>query len=154
MRQSRKTIQKLCFTAALLWLSACTPIIESRGAFVDPEKLSQIQVGTSTATDVQTLLGTPSASANFGDLTWYYIGQEMESLAFYRPEVQKQEVVIIRFNKDATVSKVEKKKLDDGKEVNPVKQQTETADRDMTIFQQLLGNVGRFSGKEGQRTGK
>ena len=108
----------------------------------------------STATDVQQILGTPSASANYGDLTWYYIGQEVESLAFYTPEVNKQEVLVVRFNKDATVASVEKKGIDAGRTINPVTDTTPTADRGMTIFQQLLGNVGRFSGKEGQRTSK
>jgi outer membrane protein assembly factor BamE (lipoprotein component of BamABCDE complex) len=135
--------------AVLALLSACTPVIDNRGMFVPPDKLSQIKPNESTTADVAKILGTPSATASYGDLTWYYIGQEMESLAFYKPKVTKQNVLAIHFNKDGTVASIDQKDLGQARDVKPVKEKTPTQEDSMTMLQQLMGNVGRFNGKEG-----
>jgi outer membrane protein assembly factor BamE (lipoprotein component of BamABCDE complex) len=139
------------FVLMLLALAACASTVEQRGIQIDADKLKQIQIGQSSVTDVTALLGSPAATGSFGDITWYYIAQKMEYWAFRDPKIEAQDVIIIRFDKAGIVSAIDKKSLADAKAVAAVKQTTPSAESQLTVMQQLLGNVGRFSGKEGTK---
>ncbi len=141
-----------------LWLlllcgaaTGCDTMVDARGIAVDAEKLRQIQPGVTSMSEVGSLLGSPSAKSTFGNPAWYYVSQQTESLAFYEMEVTDQKAVIIRFNNQGLVESVEQKTLADAREVNAVEETTPAAESQLTILQQLLGNVGRFGGKEGSR---
>jgi len=135
----------------VMLLGACESTMVERGAAIDAEKLAKIEINKSTLPEVGAIVGSPAATNNFGEPTWYYISQEMEYWAFLRPEVTKQNIVIVRFDKGGVVQAVEQKDLRDAKTVEAVKQSTPTSESQMTILQQLLGNVGRFSGKESSK---
>ncbi len=135
----------------LLVITACANTVEQRGVTVDPDKLKQLQIGTSTVSDVGGLLGSPAATSSFGDLTWYYISQEMESWAFRLPKIKQQNAVIIRFDKSGIVQAIEQKDLADAQTVDTVKQTTPAAESQLTVLQQLLGNLGRFNDKQGTK---
>jgi outer membrane protein assembly factor BamE (lipoprotein component of BamABCDE complex) len=131
--------------ALALGLAACTPTIELRGNLPPPEQLSQIVVGKSTRDDVQMLLGTPSNISPFGEEAWHYVSTVTERVAFFEPETKERKVVSVLFSRDGVVRAVETKGLSDGHNVTPVARETPTAGKEMTIVQQLLGNLGRFS---------
>lgn len=138
----------LILSVFALALAACTTVIDQRGVTVDPDKLKQIQIGTTTLPEVGNLLGSPAATNNFGDPTWYYISEQTETWAFRNPKIKEQNVVIVRFDKGGVVQAVEQKDLKDAQKVDTVKATTPAAESQMTILQQLLGNVGRFNGQE------
>ena len=127
------------------YLAACSPQIANRGNLPEPEDLAQIKVGQSTKGDVTDLLGTPSSVATFDPNVWLYISRQVETLAFFKPEVTKQEVVVISFDTANRVDLVKEYHLEDGKRVEPSDRVTPTAGRELTILQQLFGNLGRFS---------
>lgn len=135
------------FLAGLLapGLLGCAPIVDTRGNQPTPERLAQIKPGQLKRDDVLAILGTPSSAALFGDDTWYYISARTESLAFFAPKTVERSVVAIRFAKDGVVERVETLAQGDGREVEFVERETPTAGKDLTVIQQLLGNVGRFS---------
>ncbi|MEQ5774128.1 MULTISPECIES: outer membrane protein assembly factor BamE [unclassified Thalassospira] len=134
------------FTAA--WLAACSPQIANRGNLPEPEDLDQIKIGQSTKGDVTDLLGTPSSIATFDPNVWLYISRQVETLAFFKPDVTKQEVVVISFDTANRVDLVKQYHLEDGKPVEPTDRVTPTAGRELTILQQLFGNLGRFTDTE------
>lgn len=144
-------MKKLFCLALFFSLAACASTVEQRGISVDPDKLSQIQIGQSTSATVTSILGSPAATSNFGAIEWYYIEQKMEYWAFRQPKIDNQNVVIVRFDGQGLVSAIERKNLNDAKTVAAVKATTPAAESQLTILQQLLGNVGRFSGKEGTK---
>lgn len=125
--------------------AACTPIIEVRGNNPPPEQLAQVKIGTSTREDVQALLGTPSNVTPFGEETWHYISAITEREAFFEPEVKERKVVTVVFDRAGLVRAVDTRGLEDGKDVVPAARETPTAGKELTIIQQLMGNVGRFS---------
>jgi hypothetical protein len=89
-------------------------------------------------------LGSPSAVSTFDNNTWYYISQTTDRVAFYMPRVIKRDVVAIKFNQaDEKVASVNTYTLKDGKVIAYNGRETPTRGREMTILEQLLGNVGR-----------
>ena len=138
-----------CAALLALALAACTGRVDTRGNLADPEVISQITPGESTRGTVEDLLGSPTTVATFNDSTWYYIGRKTERFAFFEPEVLEQQVVAIHFDQAGTVTDVKIYGPDDAREVELVERTTPTAGRELTVLQQLFGNLGRFNTEEG-----
>ena len=147
----------LTTTTALLMLgitlASCTPTIAKRGNSIEEDQLKQIVVGESTREDVAKVLGTPTQMATFDDKTWYYIGQRTEKEAFFDPELKEQKIVTVEFTPEGKVATVTKSGAEKAQDVDVVNAKTPTYGKNLTILQQLLGNIGRPSvpkGKEGR----
>lgn len=147
----------LTSTAAILMLgltlASCTPTIAKRGNTIEDDQLKQIVVGESTREDVAKVLGTPTQMATFDDKTWYYIGQRTEKEAFFDPELKEQKIVTVEFTPEGKVSSVSKSGAEKAQDIDVVSSKTPTYGKNLTILQQLLGNIGRPSipkGKEGK----
>lgn len=136
-----------------LTLASCTPTINKRGNAVEDDQLQQIVVGQSSREDVAKILGTPTQMATFDDKTWYYIGQRTEKEAFFDPELKEQKIVTIEFTPEGKVSSINKAGAELARPIDTVDAKTPTYGKNLTILQQLLGNIGRPTipkGKEGK----
>jgi outer membrane protein assembly factor BamE (lipoprotein component of BamABCDE complex) len=111
--------------------------------------MAKIQPGEHGRSDVVDLLGSPSTASSFRDRTWYYIGSKEEQIAFFNPEVLTRNVFAITFNEGDTVASTRLYTLADGQSIEPVERITPTPGRDLTVMQQLLGNLGRFNTEQG-----
>lgn len=132
--------------AALLGcMIGCTPTFDNRGNLPHPEDLAKIVAGQTTRDEVQQLLGSPSSSLNYGNESWQYISQRLESVAFFKPDLLERKVVAIDFDAQGVVTRVVIKGLEDGQDIVIVDRETPTAGKELTILEQLMGNVGRFS---------
>jgi len=131
--------------AALLGagLAACAPTVEPHGYLPQPERLSQVEPGR-TKSDVLTVLGTPSTSFNVGTDRWYYISNQTEWRTWHQVEEVSRTIIVIDFDKSGKVTAVRKLTLADGKDVAMIDQETPTSGQRLTVWQQLLGNIGRF----------
>jgi len=143
----KPVILSIVSAVMIVTASACAPNIATRGNLPDPDKLAEIIPGEASRDDVADLLGSPSSAATFGDETWYYIATRVETVAFNEPEVIDQQVVAIKFGEDGLVTAIDTYGLDDARAVEIVERVTPTSGREVTILQQLLGNVGRFAQK-------
>jgi outer membrane protein assembly factor BamE (lipoprotein component of BamABCDE complex) len=132
-------------TALAAALSACTPNIDLRGNLPDPEKVAAIKIGTSTRDDIQAALGTPSTVNTFGEETWNYIWQRTERVAFFSTEITDRKVLTLVFDRKGLLKDMNVKGLEDGKDIQVVDRETPSAGKEMTVLQQMIGNVGRFS---------
>ena len=130
---------------AIVALSACSPAIDQRGNLPDTDNVLAIQPGVSTKDEVTQLLGTPSTIATFSDKTWYYISKRTETVAFFSPDVVDQQVLVVKFDSGDVVEQVALLGMDDANEVDMVDRETPTYGQRLTILQQLLGNIGRFT---------
>jgi len=137
---------KTRFTFSLLMvaltLGACTPTVATRGNIIDPDKLAEVKIGTSTREDVATHLGTPTHVSTFDDKVWYYIGRQTEQYSFLDPEVTKQKAVEIDFDDQGTVTAITNLDLKTAAVADPVDRTTPTFGNDNTFIQQLIGNLG------------
>jgi outer membrane protein assembly factor BamE (lipoprotein component of BamABCDE complex) len=133
----------LCFT---VYLIGCTPKIDIRGNLPDPDILSEIKTGDHSRVEVEEILGTPSSVTMFDQERWLYISERTETLAFLEPVVKERKVLILSFNKEGIVSKIETLDAESGKKIQPVPRITATSGSEYGFFEQILKNMGRFNG--------
>ena len=133
---------------ALAVLAACvSPRIDQRGNRPDEDQVVQISPGVDDKYRVAELIGTPSSISTFDDRTWYYISKRTETTAFFEPEVVDQQVLAISFTEDGIVDNMRIYGQEDGRTIAYVDRITPTEGHELTIVQQLFGNLGRFNPK-------
>ena len=118
---------------------------KQRGNMVDADTVKQLVPGTSTRSDVTTLLGSPTAKATFDDNTWLYIAEVTRPVIAGTQAVLNQQVVALTFDDKGVLRNVATLTADDGKSVSMASGATPSPGSDATFMQQLLGNVGRFN---------
>jgi outer membrane protein assembly factor BamE (lipoprotein component of BamABCDE complex) len=131
--------------AVALTLAGCTPRIDQRGNKPDEDQVVQINPGVDDKNRVAELIGTPSTISTFNDKTWYYISKRTETTAFFDPDVTDQEVLAIQFDDNGVVQNMKIYGQEDGRQIAYVDRTTPTEGNQLTIIQQLLGNLGRFN---------
>jgi outer membrane protein assembly factor BamE (lipoprotein component of BamABCDE complex) len=136
-----------------LGLGACTASVDPRGNLPTPSQVEQIKPGVTDKATVTRILGTPSSVAAFDGDTWYYISQKTREVAFFKPELVDQEVLIIDFDKDGVVRDVRHRGMNDRIAVLPNPNATPAPGREFTFWEQLIGNFGRFSGQQDRGPG-
>jgi len=143
----------LAAAVCLAAVAGCSPQLAKRGQVLDAEAASQLKAGTSTKADVQRALGSPTTVGTFDKDVWYYIGQNVERVAFFEPEATDRRILAVKFDPRGTVQQVSQLTLADGKQVALVTRETPTAGNETTLFQDLFGNLGRFTAPQKGPTG-
>ncbi|TMJ36058.1 MAG: outer membrane protein assembly factor BamE, partial [Alphaproteobacteria bacterium] len=94
--------------------------------------------------EVQGILGSPSTTAgvNFQGDSYYYISSTTEQRAFLNAKEVDRQVIAIRFDRNDQVASLGQYGLEDGKIVDINSRTTPTKGRELTILQQLFGNIG------------
>lgn len=131
------------------FLIACSSTIETHGHSLDEEQIAKITPGSTSRQEVLQIMGSPSALSTFDDANWYYVSQRTEKKSFYQKGVVDQEVLTINFDDGGRVVSVDRHGLDQVAAVDPVDRVTPTAGSSPSIFEQLIGNIGRFSNAAG-----
>jgi outer membrane protein assembly factor BamE (lipoprotein component of BamABCDE complex) len=149
----RRTLRFLALAIGLSALAACNIPVNDRGNLPKPDAMAQIKPGVTDKQTVVRLIGTPSATAAFDTNSWYYISRETKQVAFLKPEVLDQQVIIIRFNDKGIVTAVEHKGLRDAQAMTPNPNATPAQGREFTFLEQLIGNFGKFSNSKGGTPG-
>jgi outer membrane protein assembly factor BamE (lipoprotein component of BamABCDE complex) len=145
MHHLRKITRAAITGLGLTLLGACAPIIQQEGNVPDPDQVVQINPGVDDKNRVTQVLGSPSTVSAFQDRTWYYISRRTEQHAFLDPDVVEQEVLAITFNDQNIVDDMKIYGLENGRMVAMNDKVTPTFGNDLTLMQQLLGNLGRFN---------
>jgi outer membrane protein assembly factor BamE (lipoprotein component of BamABCDE complex) len=141
--------------AVLIGAAACQPTIDYRGYQARSGDLAKVQVGMPKA-EVEALLGSPSTTASValqGD-SYYYISSRVEQTALLDPKETDRQVFAVRFDANDQVVSFANYGIEDGQVVNISSRRTPTRGKELTIVQQLLGNIGRFSGPGRTRPGR
>lgn len=129
---------------SLLATGACMPITTYSGFQAIEVNPADIKTGEDTKSTVTAKLGSPSVQSTFDPNTWFYMSQVTDRVAFYQPRVAKRDITAIAFDKTTEqVVSVNQYTLKDGKVFAYADRETPTRGREMTILEQLLGNVGR-----------
>ncbi len=135
--------------AALLAIAGCAPEVAQRGHLPTSEAIAQIQPGKTTKDQVVKILGSPSSVGVFDGNAWYYISKRTSQSAFFLPTTTDQQVYIVDFTKDGVVSAVDHKGLKDAENITPAPGATPAPGRELSFLEQIIGNLGRFSGAGG-----
>jgi outer membrane protein assembly factor BamE (lipoprotein component of BamABCDE complex) len=127
-------------------LFGCMSSIDMRGNKPLDNFLSEIKPNQRmTKSDVVSLIGSPATTSAFDDNHWYYISATFESFAFYAPQEQDRQVVVIDFDPYGCVTDVHKLTLADGQDVAMNSKITPTQGKDLSLLAQIFGNVGRYN---------
>jgi len=126
-------------------LLACTPVVHNRGYVFSQKALDNITKGTSDKETVRAIMGSPSVIATIDGTAFYYISSRMEAYTYRAPVETERRVVAIYFDNNNIVKDFGAYGLEDGNIVAFVERETETRGRELTLLNQLFGNLGRFS---------
>ena len=140
---TRSFISAVC-VVGIVGLSACTPRVAQRGVMPDIDAVASIVPNKSTKNDVERSLGSPSSVSTFGAETWLYIGETNETVAFLEREVNERSVLQISFDDKGVVTSMESHGLDASRDIKPVERTTPTVGKQLTVIEQLMGNLNRF----------
>ena len=129
-------------------LSGCAAEIKNHGYAPDDELLAGITAGTDTRGSVRRKIGRPSTTGVFTETGWYYVATTVEHYLYNEPAVSDRRVVAVEFDADDVVASVNVYGLEDGRIVDLQTRTTPTQGRQLTIMQQLLGNLGKVTGEQ------
>jgi outer membrane protein assembly factor BamE (lipoprotein component of BamABCDE complex) len=131
--------------SAMIVIGGCTARIDQRGNKPDEDQVVQINPGVDDKNRVAELLGYPSTMSTFSDKTWYYISKRTKTIAFWQPDLLEQEVLQIHFDDQGIVQDMKVYTEKDGQQIAYVDRVTPTPGTELTLIQQLLGNLGKFN---------
>ena len=133
---------------AALALAGCAKDIDARGNLPTKDSLAQLAPGEQTRQDVQSLLGTPATTASFDNETWYYISSHTTQYAFFPTTELDRTIYAVSFDERGILKDVRQLTMKDGKPIQIAARETPTKGREYSVIEQLIGNLGRFSGRK------
>lgn len=142
----------IALTMSLFAAVGCQEVIATHGHRIDEERIARIQPGVSTQRDVLNTFGSPSTIGTFDSTTWYYIQRRQEDTNFFSQDVLSQDVLAVAFDQNGMVSEIKRRDLADARTVEPVDRETPTTGNEITVVEQLIGNIGRFNTQEAPPT--
>ena len=126
-------------------LAGCVGVHDHRGAVIDQELASAIQVGIDNKESVERTLGRPTFVGQFTPNEWYYVSRDTKTVAFRNPGVLAQTTLRIRFDAAGNVEKIDRTGKELIASINPEKYGTPTLGRKRSFFDELFGNIGTIS---------
>ena len=118
---------------------------DHRGAVIDKELASAIQVGVDNKDSVSKTLGRPTFTGQFAPNDWYYVARDTKTVAFRDPKVIDQTVLHIRFDAAGNVARVDRTGKELIASIDPASGHTPTLGRKRGFFDELFGNIGTIS---------
>ena len=130
---------------AAMLVAGCAINKAHKGAVIDQRLASSVQPGVDNKDSVQKLLGTPTLTGQFTPDDWYYISRDTNQVAFRNPSVQKQLVMLVRFDPKGNVASIQRTGKDLVLPVSPTHRSTPTLGRKRSFFDELFNNIGSVS---------
>ena len=134
----------LVVTGAAL-LGGCLGIRDHRGAVIDKELASAIQVGVDNKESVAKTLGRPSFVGQFNANDWYYVSRDTKSMPLRGVGVVDQTILHVRFDPAGNVAVVDRAGKEYIASIDPVDAKTPTLGRRRSFFEELFGNISSIS---------
>ena len=126
-------------------LAGCAGIRDHRGAVIDKELASAVQVGTDNKESVAKTLGRPSFVGQFNANDWYYVSRDTKSVALRGVGVVDQTILHIRFDPAGNVIGVDRTGKELIASIKPDGDRTPTLGRQRSFFEELFGNINSIS---------
>ena len=121
--------------------SACSPIVVNRGYAPTDGQIAELLPGIDDANTVSAKIGRPSIGGVVRNDSWYYVASRVETFAYNAPEVTERKVVAVQFDPQGVVQSVNIYGVEDGRIINYVTRTTPTFGRELTVLQQIFGNL-------------
>ncbi|MEO1000479.1 MAG: outer membrane protein assembly factor BamE [Pseudomonadota bacterium] len=135
--------------ASALLLAGCEATYRGHGYAPVAEELAGIQPGIDTQLDVIEQIGRPGGIGLVEDDAWYYVASTVEHMTYQEPKVVDRRIVVVLFDEAGTVEDVRQFGIEDGQVIDLVTRTTPTFGRELTVVQQLLGNILNIGAQAG-----
>jgi len=131
-------------------LSSCAQPINIHGNRISLKSFDIIEPGKTTEQQVLEQLGKPVITQDYGPRSWIYVESKSQDTVLSGKKFLNRTIVRISFSETGIATSVDIIPYD--KELNPniATRKTPTAGQEITVFQQLIGNFGRFENKNDQ----
>ncbi len=126
-------------------LGGCMGIRDHRGAVIDKELASAVQVGVDNKESVTKTLGRPSFVGQFNANDWYYVSRDTKTVVLRGPGVVDQTILHVRFDPAGNVVGVDRTGKELIASIDPVGAKTPTLGRQRSFFDELFGNINSVS---------
>ncbi|MBA2635741.1 MAG: outer membrane protein assembly factor BamE [Sphingomonas sp.] len=123
-------------------LGGCVGLRDHRGAVIDEELVSAVQVGVDNKASVEKTLGRPTFTGQFTQNDWYYVSRDTGTVAFRSPRVREQTVLHVNFDQAGNVAAIRKSGKELIASINPANARTPTLGRKKSFFEDIFGNIG------------
>ncbi|MFZ4688538.1 MAG: outer membrane protein assembly factor BamE [Polymorphobacter sp.] len=140
--RSRHRLWLASLVVVAIGVSGCSRIKQNQGYLIDETLLTSIQPGVDNRDSVAKTLGRPTFSAQFDAGEWYYISRNTGQYAFAKPKVLDQSILVVSFDPGGTVTKVERRGMEQVAQIDPEEDKTVTLGRDTGFLEELFGNIG------------
>lgn len=143
------SVTRLGLTAAVVvtgLVAGCSSVTRNHGYAPPEEMVTQIIPGVDTRGSVRRKIGRPVTTGTFTEDGWYYVSTTVARRAFYAPEVVDRRIIAISFDERDRVTAVDRFGLEDGQYVELESRTTPTFGRQLTVLQQIIGNIGSLEG--------
>lgn len=143
---ARKLKAAVLLAGMAAMLPACASIRDSRGYIVDPLLTDAIQPRIDNQQSVESTLGRPTFTSQYGTPTWYYVASITGQRPFNRPRIKEHSVLAVQFDEAGRVAKVERSGVDRVVFLDPNGDKTPTLGRERGFLEDLFGNIGQVGG--------
>lgn len=130
-------------------VSGCTVDRQVRGYVIDTDLTEGVVVGLDNMSSVARLLGNPSMKGTFSPDVWYYINEKAIRRSFFKPHATERTIMALYFDDVGVLDEIKTYTLADARKIRPRKDKTPTRGKKLGFFEQIFGNIGRFSGTPG-----
>lgn len=144
----KRTLTLAAVLAGTVLVSACNPTLRTHGYRYSDGVVPEFTVGEDNQASVRQALGNPSTTGVFETDTWYYVTATREYLAYLRPDTRDRRILALRFDEAGMLAEIEEYGVEDGRIVAFVDRETPTRGRELSVLEQLLGNVGRLPAEQ------
>ena len=143
---ARRIASAVVLAAVVALLPACASIRDSRGYIVDPLLTNAIQPRIDNQQSVESTLGRPTFTSQYGTPTWYYVASITGQRPFNRPRIKEHSVLAVQFDEAGRVLKVDRSGIDQVAFLDPNGDKTPTLGRERGFLEDLFGNIGQVGG--------
>ncbi|MEM7497304.1 MAG: outer membrane protein assembly factor BamE [Pseudomonadota bacterium] len=137
-----RRLPALAALAFVVALPGCAAVVTTHGYAPPEEMVATVVEGVDTRGSVRRKIGRPGATGTFTEDGWYYVSTTVSKQGFFAPEIVDRRIIAVEFNDVDRVTSVRRYGLADGQIVDLETRTTPTFGRELTILQQVLGNVG------------
>lgn len=128
-----------------LLLSGCAPKRQVHGYMPGVSEIAALEPGVSTKASVVQVLGTPAFINSFADNRWHYVAFRTEQIGFEEPNITEYQVLQLIFDVEQILKTIRKGNKDTLIALSYDEDVTPSSGREMTLMEQLIGNLGRFN---------
>lgn len=127
----------------LFILTSCITRYEKQGYMFELSDHALIQEGITSKERVLKIMGSPTIISDFDEEAWIYYSEDVKKLLFFLPDIEKREILVLKFDKFNVVNKLQKIDLADGAKINFISDYTNVDSHKTGIFKSFFSNVGQ-----------